>query len=194
MKSQIIVIVVTTLLVANILSLSIKTNLANAAVTCVDKYNYASVIPCSDQNAIAAPTGGNMKGGENVTSFRTNVTGPPDNVTRWPNGTEAPHCTNANMTEHGLVCLDFSPPNAKQSNASSTTSTAAGMNKTAGMNATTNATTATGSAPVNATGTAAFYNTSKVEYDPVPRQPGHYIESTETSLFMSEIRIKISNF
>jgi hypothetical protein len=58
---------------ANILSFSVKTNLANAAVICVDKYNYASVIPCSDQNAIAAPAGGNMKG--NMTASSGNMKG-----------------------------------------------------------------------------------------------------------------------
>ena len=58
---------------ANILSFSVKTNLANAAVVCVDKYNYASVIPCSDQNAIAAPAGGNMKG--NMTASSGNMKG-----------------------------------------------------------------------------------------------------------------------
>jgi hypothetical protein len=53
---------------ANGLSLSVKTNVANAVVTCVDKYNYASVIPCSDQNAIVAPSSGNGTGGGNMTA------------------------------------------------------------------------------------------------------------------------------
>jgi hypothetical protein len=58
---------------ANILYFSVKTNLANVAVICVDKYNYASVIPCSDQNAIAAPAGSNMT--DNMTASSGNMTG-----------------------------------------------------------------------------------------------------------------------
>jgi hypothetical protein len=77
MKSQIIAIVIAVLLAANILSFSVKTNLANAAVTCVDKYNYTSVIPCTDQNAIAAPAG--YTPGVNMTS---NMTASGGNMTQ----------------------------------------------------------------------------------------------------------------
>lgn len=53
MKSQSIVAgIVVVFFVVSLFSLSVNTNLANARVICVDKYNYTSVIPCSDQNAI----------------------------------------------------------------------------------------------------------------------------------------------
>ena len=40
------------LVITNISILLINTNLANAIVICIDKYNQTNVIPCSDQNAI----------------------------------------------------------------------------------------------------------------------------------------------
>jgi hypothetical protein len=69
MKSQFSVTIITVLLAANVVTLS---NVANAVVSCVDKYHHASVIPCSDQNAIIAPSGGNMTA--NTTNAGTNVT------------------------------------------------------------------------------------------------------------------------
>lgn len=73
----------------------ISVNLAMAKVICVDKYNYASIVPCSDQNAIdrdtingssssgmssgANMTLGNATAGGNMTSG--NMTATPSNAT-----------------------------------------------------------------------------------------------------------------
>jgi hypothetical protein len=78
-KAQIILIVIAVLLATNILPLSAKTNLANAAVICVDKYNSASVIPCSDQNAIAAQGAGNLTPAGNMSG---NMTASGGNMTQ----------------------------------------------------------------------------------------------------------------
>jgi hypothetical protein len=60
MKSQLIAVGIVVVIAVNLFSVSANTNLASARVICVDKYNNASVIPCSDQNAIATSPGGNM--------------------------------------------------------------------------------------------------------------------------------------
>lgn len=67
MKSQLTVVGIVAVFIVNLFSISVDTNLVNAKVICVDKYNYASVIPCSDQNAIAAPAGVNMTAEGNMT-------------------------------------------------------------------------------------------------------------------------------
>jgi len=71
MKPRTITLIVAVLFAAGVLSSPLKTNFANAVVTCVDKYHYASVIPCSDQNAMIAPSGGNMTA--NTTNAGTNA-------------------------------------------------------------------------------------------------------------------------
>jgi len=87
MKSQIIVIVIVVLIAANLLSLSVKTNLANAAVICVDKNNYTSVIPCSDQNAIdkdSAKTNQVSSGNMTVAGSMPKTSGPSAAVVSAP--------------------------------------------------------------------------------------------------------------
>lgn len=52
MKSQLIAVGSVVVFVVSLFSLSVNTNFVNAVVICVDKYQYSSIIPCSDVNAI----------------------------------------------------------------------------------------------------------------------------------------------
>jgi hypothetical protein len=65
------------LVITNISILLINTDLANAIVICIDKYNQTHVIPCSDQNAIVR-TGSqqvnvNNSSTTNTTNFMSDV-------------------------------------------------------------------------------------------------------------------------
>jgi hypothetical protein len=63
MKSQLLVIAFIVLVITGISSLSINTNLGNASVICVDKYNQRNVISCSYKNAVDISTSGQQANG-----------------------------------------------------------------------------------------------------------------------------------
>ena len=72
MKSELIVITYLVLVIISISILLINTNLTNAAVICIDKYNQTNVIPCSDQNAIVRPNSQQANMNNTLTNATTN--------------------------------------------------------------------------------------------------------------------------
>ena len=55
-KSQLLVIGCFVLIITSVSTLLINTNLGNASVFCVDKFDHTNVVPCSNQNTIDIPT------------------------------------------------------------------------------------------------------------------------------------------
>jgi hypothetical protein len=80
MKSELIVIIYLVLITTSISILSINTNLTNAVVICIDKYNQTNLIPCSDQNAIVR-TNSQQANTNNTLSNATTNTNPKSNTT-----------------------------------------------------------------------------------------------------------------
>lgn len=83
MKSELIVITYLVLVITSISIYNTHTNLANAVVICIDKYNH--VIPCSDQNAIVRTNSQQANMNNTLTNATTNSsttnTNPKSNTT-----------------------------------------------------------------------------------------------------------------
>ncbi|MFZ0510436.1 MAG: hypothetical protein WAM14_02420 [Candidatus Nitrosopolaris sp.] len=90
MKSQLLVIAFIVLIITGISSLSINTNLVNASVICVDKYNQRNVISCSDKKAVDISTSDQQANGptnmraSNMTSLGGSTNMTASNTTTSP--------------------------------------------------------------------------------------------------------------
>ena len=69
------------LAITSISILPINTNLANAIVICIDKYNQTNVIPCSDQNAVVRPSSQESNMTKTLTNAITNSSATTTNTT-----------------------------------------------------------------------------------------------------------------
>src|SRR5207249_3243782 len=87
-----------------LITLLANTDITNASVICVDKYNHTSIIPCSDQNAIdKASTNSGQIAASDDQGANTAAAGAQNNSGSITNATSnQPQITNSNSTASSI--------------------------------------------------------------------------------------------